>query len=926
MVASGDSKLNLIMTGDIVVDHHLYEGSRETPTAGHKIGVRDVPQHGGAVILVELLKRVLTQTRMPANVHLGMPLPPVGEDTTNHHAYAFWTPQPKDKQEKEKKPDKQVKVWRTKMTMGYQHTKPESPCKDGERAADLPAAGDILVLDDAGFTFRQPSNRACWLLPGPDEARPRWIVLKMSQPVAQGNLWQNVVENFADHLVCVVSVDELRVESVNISFGLSWERSVEDVRYGLLNNPILAPLTRCRHLIVQFSADGALWLDRTDKSNPQARIVFDAGGAEGAWLEDREGAVFGTSATLTAAITHGIASTLASAGEDERLTLLPAIKSGLVAVRNLHELGHGPIDKEPAGFPFDRIAEIIAAPATKTDPDGKAGLAAGATSQAGTAPESSDTRKAGASTRADADPETEFADAAVPWPGHRGAEVREIWMIVENAQRPANAASYPSLAGLAKEVAIRGKPAFARYPYAVFGDLTTIDRTEIETLRTLRRLMTAYSAKDRPKNPLSIGVFGPPGAGKSFGVKQIAREVFGDKAWLEFNLSQFSGATDLVGAFHQVRDRVLSGVTPVVFWDEFDSKSYTWLQYLLAPMQDGRFQDAQLNHAIGKCVFVFAGGTSPTFAEFEPPADAPEEVLRQYRLCKGPDFHSRLDAYYDVVGPNRRAVPRVGWDLNAKRQPDGSDVCYPLRRAVMMRGQMGCKETEELDFDSDLLDALLLVPEYRHGARSLEKMVSNLREKEGSPIRRSQLPSPALIAMHVDKSVFDELLTRNEEFVTCGTIEDFARAIHENYRERQKAKGQKVAESFDRPYDDLDDAGKDTNRAAARRYPRILACVGAGIAKRGKNLPNGPSDDDVRELLKLHRERLAEEEHKGWMRERLAGGSQFGKPRDDARKIHDMLISYARLPAEQKDKDRDAIDQIPAVAELAGHRIVWLGQ
>ena len=96
-----------------------------------------------------------------------------------------------------------------------------------------------------------------------------------------------------------------------------------------------------------------------------------------------------------------------------------------------------------------------------------------------------------------------------------------------------------------------GTVALANLPHLRIGNLITPDRHEIESLRSLMQIIRRYQTHDAGKKPLSIGVFGPPGAGKSFAVRELAKHlVVGASTWLEFNLSQFSTPAELAGAFH----------------------------------------------------------------------------------------------------------------------------------------------------------------------------------------------------------------------------------------------------------------------------------------------------------------------------------------------------------------------------------------
>ena len=101
---------------------------------------------------------------------------------------------------------------------------------------------------------------------------------------------------------------------------------------------------------------------------------------------------------------------------------------------------------------------------------------------------------------------------------------------------------------------------------------------------------------------------------------------------------------------------------------------------------------------VGKCVFVFAGGTSYDFASFGPPAlsaDALRELSKEnrdrhieeqqsFRKNKGPDFKSRLTAYLNVAGPNQRKVRN--W-VEDRYEFDPTDTGYPLRRVSVVHGR-----------------------------------------------------------------------------------------------------------------------------------------------------------------------------------------------------------------------------------------------
>ncbi|NGM37988.1 hypothetical protein G4G93_29475 [Methylobacterium sp. DB0501] len=880
----------VVVTGDLVVDHHLYEGEGDRPGLAGSRGVRFVDAWGGAAGLARLIAAAAPHRGGPGiSVQLKLSAGPGPRQIT--HAYATWAPHPTDDREPEREPRK---VWRARLLgfgEGMDRASAPFPAEAPDQAAEVDAAevdaaadappADVFVLDDANLGARYDSGLFRGLdgrptvLPGP----PSWIILKTTMPVARGDLWSRLEEEGLDRTVCLVSADDLRAEGAAISRGLSWERTVADLRRALRTDPQLRKLACARHLVVALSLDGVLWVDRPVGASARAVLMFDPGGIEGRWNASRAGTVPGRLTAFAAALALWCAEDAgweeagwkgdSQDGDPEKIRRAgfeAALAAGLAAMRDLADLGHGSAGEKPEGFPVERVAKVAASLPVKA-----------------------------------------FARVEVPWAG-----ADDNWTIVEAAQVPHGVEPRAPVPGLARLLVTHGpSKILGAIPYAVFGKMVAIDPQEIEALRGLHALMSAYRADTKRTRPLCLGVFGPPGAGKSFGVKQLAFELFGERSWLEFNLSQFEKPSDLMGPFHRGRDRALEGVVPVVLWDEFDSEHWKWLQYLIAPMQDGHFQDGQLTHSTGRAVWIFAGGTSWTFEHFKRNGKVPE-TAKTFKACKGPDFVSRLDGYFDVLGPNPRAEDEAG----TARPRDGT---FPLRRAQLVRSLLAGPGEGRLDIDSDLLNALLLVPGYRHGARSLDKLVASLRSPAGVPVRRSALPPPRQLDMFVDGPAFTRIIDASASFRTDQAVEEQAGAIHDAYRRQA---GSSIDPHIDKCFKSLGAAEREDNVAAARRIIDVLSLIGMSIAQ--SDIVGVVQQQDYEMMVEHNIERLAEAEHDGWMAHRLANGWTKGPMRDFARRTHPCLVVYDELREDDRKKDRMMVRNYWRRICEANFRVVWL--
>jgi hypothetical protein len=148
--------------------------------------------------------------------------------------------------------------------------------------------------------------------------------------------------------------------------------------------------------------------------------------------------------------------------------------------------------------------------------------------------------------------------------------------------------------------------------------------------------------------------------------------------------------------------------------------------------------------------------------------------------------------------------------------------------------------------------------------------------------------------------------------------EQIARSIHAAYVANERAKGNTEDENPSMvPWERLTADLRHANMDQAADISAKMATIGAEVNPRTAGAPAFAfTDQEI--------EDLAEMEHQRWMRERLDQGWTYGPERDNARKVHPLLVPWDDLGEEDKDKDRNAIRATPIILHDAGFQILRL--
>ena len=687
----------------------------------------------------------------------------------------------------------------------------------------------IVILDDNNNGFN--SNEEVWPLAIKNSDKTPTILYKTNKIDFNNKLWMHIEKNHLRNTIVIINAEDLRAKGVNISKGLSWEKTALDFVWQMKNNPKLRYLANCTNLIIPFGLEGVIYYHKD--LNAESKLYFLTDQFEGGFIKEGNGKMYG----LTSCFVAGLVKAIANNPNKEELPDLidEGIRLGMVSAQRYYINGFGS-DIENDQYSDGTLFEY--------DENGN--------------------------DFSEYIQDVKIKDSSNP-------DCQGCWYIIKDK-------SSTNLEEIAYEIVKKGENSALKYiPIAKFRNLKTVDRTEIEAYRSIKNLIAEYISTDNAVRPLSIAVFGTPGSGKSFGVTEVAASIAPNLIKkIDFNLSQFQSVNDLIAAFHKVRDIALDGKLPLVFFDEFDSNfggNLGWLKYFLAPMQDGVFREGDSLHPIGKAIFVFAGGTSSTYESFcgeDIKDNAKVELFENnFKNAKGPDFVSRLRGYVNILGPNQT--------------DNNMDQLFIIRRAMLLRSLLVRKtpylinDNGEAQVDNGIIRALLKVSKFKHESRSMEAILEMSTLSGVKKWEQSYLPSQDQLKLHVDEQEFYHYMMF-EEFFSEKTS-NLAYYISNQYKNMYLQNDKITMDGNDMM---LDHYMKTWIIEQIKNIPQILH-------KANYELQSIKDNPEIIIFSKHELELLAKYQHEIWMKKRKKEGWKYGKEADFDKLIHPAITRWNNL-------------------------------
>ncbi|KAK4553844.1 hypothetical protein LTR86_009019 [Recurvomyces mirabilis] len=725
------------------------------------------------------------------------------------------------------------------------------------------APASTVVIAGSGKAFTDVEPAVDFL----QRVRPRYIIHHMTRPLAIGKLW-DVIRNGPmtrdgipdpDFLAVVVDADDLRAEGIPLSKSLSWESTAEDFVRGLGTKGTFDTLVTCPNLIVRFGTEGVIYHRGRDAGDPV--LYYHPRKMESANPKTNNASMIDLASAFTAGLALGFA-------DSKPPNCHRGIQYGISAASKLSHQGfvHSDFDNGP-DYPIAQIMEQLSLDRQHT---------------------------------------------AVSIPSGRISS-GDKWSIFDSVTGDP--------AELARHIVVDGpEKALVSCPVQVFGSLLAVDRAEQENLRSVLDAMTERLDISGATGPTSVGVVGPAGSGKKFVTANLATHVStGRKVRkLQYN-SQLLGISELIEACHTIRDHTASGELTIVTFENFETflrPNGQLLSEILTIMREGHFSDKGHVHSLGAPLLFF-------IVNHDTAVDSDDAFPPQTPTSpRGADFVQRPTIDMALLMDHLHGLVKT----TSINQMGAKDRTFCIRRAIMLRQLLKDKHPHvgnngRLNVEEGVLHALLLVPKYNHGLRSLEKIISTSRLSGRKKFDVAALPPEEQIQLHVDGKTFMNHLRSPK--LQPALREKLAEGMFEVYKKQRyiMCKSDEERNALDeersmRDWIELPPELKESTRSQADDIPRKLRAVNCFMLNEERSEPLIKVPQFSTEQLDM----LSEMEHERFNAERLQRQWRMG-PRNSKQRTTPFLVPWRDLSQEWRDVDRVMVECVPRILEKAGWHI-----